>query len=255
MRDAVNKKQSSGFSLLEMAVVLIILGFVLGAILAPIQAQRQMLHQSQTENTLEIAKKALLGYAQSQGRLPCPATALSNIDAGSKGLESPLPATGTCTVAAGFLPAATLGIQPTDSSGFVIDAWNNRIRYAVTQTNNAGVLTTHFTTANEMANQGIANLQPNIRVCNSSAVVTATRCSGGTEANYLTNNAVVVIYSTGATGAQGSGSADETANLDNDSVFVSHDSSSVTGNEFDHMMVWISPYVLYNAMIEAGQLH
>lgn len=46
-----------GFSLLEMAIVLIILGFVLGAILAPIQAQRQQLAQSQTENTLEIAKK------------------------------------------------------------------------------------------------------------------------------------------------------------------------------------------------------
>ncbi|MDP3308119.1 type II secretion system protein, partial [Methylotenera sp.] len=64
-----------GFSLLEMAVVLVILGFVLGALLLPLQAQRNQLFQSQTENTLEIAKKALLGYAQSQGRLPCPATA------------------------------------------------------------------------------------------------------------------------------------------------------------------------------------
>lgn len=70
-----NLARHKGFSLLEMAVVLIILGFVLGAILAPIQAQRQMLHQSQTENTLEAAKKALIGFAQTKGRLPCPAIA------------------------------------------------------------------------------------------------------------------------------------------------------------------------------------
>lgn len=257
-------KYMCGFSLLEMAVVLIILGFVLGAILAPIQAQRQQLAQSQTENTLETAKKALLGYAQSQVRLPCPATATSNIDAGSKGLENPLPlnVNGACTVEVGYLPAATLGIQPTDSSGFAVDAWGNRIRYAVTQKNNADTSTYHFTKAGEMANQGIANLQPNIRVCSTSVGITATRCSTGTEANYLINNAVAVIYSIGATGAQGEGGADETANLNDadangvidDAVFVSHENRGANG-EFDHMVVWISPYVLYNAMIEAGQLH
>lgn len=73
-----------GFSLVEMAMVLIILGFVLGALLLPFQAQRQQQAQTQTENTLEIARKALLGFAQQHGRLPCPATAVSN------GIEQPL---------------------------------------------------------------------------------------------------------------------------------------------------------------------
>jgi prepilin-type N-terminal cleavage/methylation domain-containing protein len=233
--------KQGGFSLLEMAVVLIILGFVLGALLVPIQAQRQQLYQSQTENTLETAKRALTGYAQTKGRLPCPAIV------GSGGSEKPLGG-GACTQQIGLLPAATLGIQPVNSDGFVVDAWNNPIRYAVTQSNTAS-----FTTLNQISNIGISALTPDLRICGTS---TAASCTATTN---LTNNAVVVIYSLGPTGSQASGGADETENLNAvanvDTVFVSHEPSQAAGNEFDHMMVWISPYVLYNAMIEAGQLH
>jgi prepilin-type N-terminal cleavage/methylation domain-containing protein len=241
-------KQHLGFTLVEMAIVLVILGFVLSALLLPLQAQREQVFQTQTQTTLENAKRALLGFAQQQGRLPCPATAASN------GVSLPL-AGGTCNQQVGFLPAATLGIQPTDAQGFAIDGWNNRIQYAVTQTNNANTLNNDFTTANGMSNQGIANLQPNLRVCSTSAGITASKCSGGTESNYLINNAAVVIYSTGATGAQVVGGPDETANLNNDAVFVNHDSNATVGAEFDHIVTWISPFVLYNAMIQAGQLH
>ena len=55
-------KRHLGFSLVEMAIVLVILGFVLGALLLPLQAQRQQIAQAQTENTLENARKALLGF-------------------------------------------------------------------------------------------------------------------------------------------------------------------------------------------------
>lgn len=227
-----------GFSLVEMAIVLIILGFVLASLLLPLQAQRQQLAQSQTENTLAIAQRALIGYGQAQARLPCPAIATSN------GLESIT--AGACTQQVGFLPATTLGIQPTDTNGFAIDAWNNRIFYSITSANSNA-----FITANGMSNIGIANLVPDLRVCASS---TAANCTSSIN---LTNNAVAVIYSTGPTGALGSGGNDENANLNNDTIFVSHDPTGVgaTNGEFDHLMVWTSPYVLYNAMIEAGQLH
>ena len=246
-----------GFTLVEMAIVLVILGFVLGALLLPLQAQRQQIAQAQTENTLELAKQALLGFAQSKGRLPCPAIA--------SGAESPLGG-GACTQQAGFLPAATLGIQPTNAQGFAIDAWNNPIRYAVNQSKvdiTTGVATIDytFTTPSGMSDVGIANLNQtsSLRVCMSSSAL-ATTCSAppvANEMNYLTNNAVAVIYSTGATGALGSlGRPDELANLDGNTVFVSHDISLATApNEFDHIVTWISPFVLYNAMIQAGQLH
>jgi type II secretory pathway pseudopilin PulG len=247
-------KDCVGFSLVEMAVVLVILGFVLTTLLLPLQAQREQLFQSQTENMLEISRKALLGFAQSRGRLPCPATAVSN------GIEAPLGG-GTCTTQLGYLPAATLGVQPTDSGGFAIDAWNNRIMYAVAQNSAGGLGTPDFTTSGDMSTVGITTLAPEMRVCLSATGVTASACSGGTESNYSINNAVAVIYSLGATGAQASGGTDENANpkvpTTPQRVFVSHDvRAAVAANgEFDHLMVWISPYVLYNSMLEAGQLH
>lgn len=245
----INRSHQFGFSLVEMAVVLIILGFVLGALLLPLQAQRSQLFRSQTESTLEIAKKALLGFAQSQGRLPCPATLLSN---GAESLTA-----GACSQQTGLLPASTLGIQSTDVQGYALDGWGNRILYSVTQVNTATVnpATPDFTTQNKIANVGIANLMPNLRVCASS---NAANC---TAAINLINNAVAIIYSLGETGAAAIGGNDENENLNAvgnvDTVFVSHNfsSASAPNGEFDHIVAWISPYVLYNTMIEAGQLH
>ena len=237
-----------GFTLVEMAIVLVILGFVLGALFLPLQAQREQIFRVQTESTLENAKRALVGFAQQQGRLPCPATAASN------GAELPLGG-GACTQQVGFLPAATLGVEPTDAQGFALDGWNNRIAYAVAQVNTpGGAATPDFTTPGEMANVGIATLAPNIRVC---ATSTAANCTATIN---LINNSALAIYSLGATGSQPIGGVDETENLNAvasvDIVYVSHDVTVVSApnGEFDHIVTWISPYVLYNAMIQAGQL-
>lgn len=245
----------SGFSLVEMAMVLVVLGLVTGALVMPLQVKYQQLSLTQTEATLTSAKQALLGYAQTLGRLPCPATNTSN------GLEDPLGG-GVCVSQLGYFPAATLGIQPTDINGFAVDTWGNRIMYAVAQ-NNTGS-SPDFTSNSEsggMSFIGIANLKPELRVCNSASNNTLSACSSGSEKNYLINNAVAVIYSLGASGHQSTGGLDENANptvpTSNKSVFVSHSITTATqvNGEFDHIMVWISPYVLYNAMIEAGQLH
>ncbi|HZV61602.1 MAG TPA: type II secretion system protein [Methylophilaceae bacterium] len=231
------RAKTQGFSLVEMAVVIVILGLVLSTLLLPLQAQRNQVFQTQTENTLEVARRALLGFAQAHGRLPCPAIA--------NGIEDPIPVTGICTSQWGFLPAATLGIQPTNSNGLAIDGWNNPIRYAISTASSNS-----FTTVNGMSNTTIAALEPDLRVCTDSSV---TNCSAAT---YLINNAVAVIFSTGPTAGEGAGGPDEVENLDdNDTIFVSQTPISTAGNEFDHLLVWISPYVLYNAMIEAGQLH
>ena len=266
-------KRNMGFTLVEMAIVLVILGFVLAALLLPLQAQRQQLAQAQTENTLENAKRALLGFAQQQGRLPCPATAASlgqELPLGGTDNIPPNPLTATCSAQSGFLPAATLGIQPTDAQGFALDAWNNRIRYAVTPNSNdaavvngvtcGGDTAPDFTTTGNLAEVGLVCLAPNLRICRISPVTDPFNCSAAVN---LINNAVAVIYSTGATGALGfAGRPDETENLNAvgagqiDTIFVSHDISlAAAPNEFDHIVTWISPFVLYNAMIQAGQLH
>ncbi len=123
-------KITRGFSLVEMAVVVVIVGLLLGGLTIPLTAQLDLQRARETRASLQQIQEALLGFAQSTGRLPCPATAASN------GIESPVGG-GNCITQLGYLPAATLGIRPTDSNSFAIDGWNSRIMYAVAQ-NSAG---------------------------------------------------------------------------------------------------------------------
>jgi prepilin-type N-terminal cleavage/methylation domain-containing protein len=236
----INNKYNQGFTLIEVAIVLIIVGFLLTAFLLPLKAQRDIAFQLQTQTTLENAKKALIGFAQTNGRLPCPATNNGGAFPDGTGTEA---GSGACPSRIGFLPATTLGLQPTDAQGYLLDAWNNRIIYAVTDADSDA-----FTTNGGMDAVGIASLAPDLRVCQSN-----------TCAMTLIANAPALIISEGPTGAQGSGGLDESENsiTDTDVDFVSHtptEAGSANG-EFDHMVVWLSPYVLYHAMIEAGQLH
>lgn len=243
--------QTRGFTLIEIAIVLVIVGLLLAAFLLPLQAQRELAYQIETQTTLENARKALLGFAQANGRLPCPATnGGTAVFPDDTGTSNPL-AGGPCVWQSGFLPGSTLGIQPTDIQGYVLDAWNNRILYTVTQANASA-----FTTANQINTLGITALGPNLRVC---ATSTPASCTAFVN---LVNNSVAVIFSTGATGSLGSvGRPDELENLNKvaniDTTFVSHATTAAgaPNGEFDHLVTWISPFVLYNAMIQAGQLH
>lgn len=266
-----NQDKQQGFTLVEIAIVLVIFGLVLSVVLLPLSAQREQAAQAQTINTLDNARQALLGFAQTYGRLPCPATALTKIDTGSRGLENPLggthkdvpPLTPTCVTSTGYLPAATLGLQPADVNGFALDAWSNRIRYAVSASDNSTVIINgaacggdtapDFTTANNMTSVGLVCLAPELKVCNDSS---AANCSNST---FLIKNAVAVIYSTGANGGllNSEVGADEVANKNASTLFYSRTQTAQgsTAGEFDDLVTWISPYVLYNAMIQAGQLH
>src|SRR5207344_2797288 len=93
----------------------------------------------ETQKTLERARDAIMGFALRAERLPCPAAP------GTTGVESFVsPGALPAPVAApafnincssplnGFVPALSLGIGPTDPQGYLLDAWGNRIRYAVT---------------------------------------------------------------------------------------------------------------------------
>lgn len=241
----------SGFTLIEMAIVLVIFGLLLAAFLLPLQAQRELAFQTETEATLENAKKALLGFAQANGRLPCPATLNNPATAFPDGTGNSNPvAGGVCLWQTGFLPGVTLGLQPTDAQGYLVDAWRNRIRYTVTNSNASA-----FTSPNQTNNLGMVALTPNLRVCDTSAV------AGCTNLINLTNNAVAVVYSLGSTGGGVAGGVDENENLNAagnvDTIFVSHGNVAVgaPNGEFDHTVTWVSPFVLYNTMIQAGQLN
>lgn len=246
------KKYNAGFTLVELAIVLVIVGVLLGGLLVPLSAQMDQRNVSDTQKTLSDIKEALIGYAIVYGRLPCPASSTSN---GTESFASGGSAGGNCSnFWNGFVPAATLGITPVDSQGYAIDAWNNRIHYAVTNVSGNA-----FTATNGIMYAGISALAPNLLVCSTATAVGFSSTSCGPASNFLTSSpgVPVVIYSTGKNGASASGgaSADEGANPNpnsgnNDRVFVSH----LPTPTFDDMVVWLSPNILYNRMLQAGKL-
>lgn len=241
----------SGFTLIEMAMVLMIVGLLLGGMLVPLSAQMDQRNVSDTQKTLSDIKEAIIGYAIANGRFPCPASATSN------GVESfaTTPVVGSANNGYcsnfynGFVPAATLGITSTVDSqgniGFAVDSWGNRIHYAVTQANSKA-----FTTNSGMHNAWNSGLTPDLLVCSSSTASGFGSSSCGTN-NALTSSpgVPVVIFSTGKNGPN-SGGSDEAANLANNKTFVSHPPAPT----FDDLVVWISPNILYNRMVAAGTL-
>ena len=259
----------SGFSLVEMAVVLAIIGLLLAGMLLPLGAQIDQQNTNETQRRLDLARDALLGFALTNRRLPCPASATS------VGLEvistTFTPGGGVCnstTVWNGYIPAATLGLLPVNSSQLFVDAWGNPIRYAVTDFTLAFTVsgtagTRPFTSTDGMravynaSTSGLAALLPDLRACTTATGITGSGASAVCPAaNVLSNNSVAVIFSTGKNSPTGGVGADEAANLNADRVFVSHtpNPSTATGGEFDDVMIWLSPYLLYNRMIVGGAL-
>jgi prepilin-type N-terminal cleavage/methylation domain-containing protein len=258
----------SGFSLVELAVVMAIVALILGGLITTLSVQTEQRNFEETRRRLEQARDLLLGYAVVNGRLPCPATAASSGD------ESPVGG-GTCTTGyAGWLPARTIGFQQTDSAGFALDVWGNRIRYAVSiatpyndddpqvcrPVNSATPpVTPHFTHKDNLRANGI-DCQPNdLVVCKSATGISASSCGGGGANSIMTTSLVVaIIYSTGKNGAQTpcGTCVDELANLDGNATFVSHEhaSSAAANGEFDDQMIWITVGELYGKMIAGGVL-
>lgn len=244
-----------GFSLTELAVVLVIVALLIGGMLLPLSSQDDFRRNQETQRLLKEAIEALTGYAAANGRLPCPATSAS------AGLESFAAggsvSDGSCSnFYDGFLPATTLGLAPTNQNGLLVDAWTQPIRYAV-HTGTVNGVANPFTRTNGMRNATIPELSSDtlalLSVCTSATGITGTDCGA---ASRLTHKAPLVVFSYGKNAATGGAGVDESANRDADPVFVSHDPTpaSATNGEFDDSLMWLSSNILFHRMLASGQL-
>lgn len=256
IRSAPTKQH--GFTLVELAMVLVIIALLSGGLMMSLMAQQENIATAETQRRLNEARDALLGFAAANGRLPCPAAP------GTTGVELPVGGGNCNNPWDGFLPGITLGLNPTNENGYALDGWGNPIRYATT-TDTAGTAPALCATACATTTNGIktawnssaGSLQftPDLRLCNTSTGITGTgataTCAAGTD---LASNAVAIIYSRGKNGATSPSSSDEQANGDADRAFVSHTPTPAGTNEFDDLVIWLSPNLLYNRMITAGRL-
>jgi prepilin-type N-terminal cleavage/methylation domain-containing protein len=230
-----------GFTLTELAVVMAIVGFLVAGAIMTFNAQIEQRNYDETMRRLNAAADAVLAYAIVNRRLPCPAAP------NATGVESP--AGGTCTNPYdGFLPAETLGFQHFDASRYAVDAWNNRIRYAVaaTVTGCTGTSTLpHFTS--------VANLKANGMSCrpNDLDVCTSAACAARVVS---TSTAVFVVFSTGKNGALTANyGADEQENTNATARFVLRTPGG-TADPYDDLMVVIPVGILYSRLTAAGVL-
>jgi prepilin-type N-terminal cleavage/methylation domain-containing protein len=211
--------RQAGFSLVEMAIVLTIVALLMGGLLPTLSGQIEQGRRADTRKQLAEIQQAMIGFAIINGRLPCPATANIATNIAGAGTE-------VCTNINGVVPWATLGTSETD-------AWGRRFTYSATNS-----FITNFTLST------IGNL-------------TVLNAAGGTNIA-STIPAVIVSHGSNGYGAytqQGkqlaiSLDADEIKNSNAGPNFVSHDFTPT----FDDIVVWISPNILFNRMVEAGRL-
>ena len=114
--------RGKGFSLVELAVALAIIALLLAGALIPLSTQIDVRNGADTQRGMESIREAITGFAQANGRLPCPANGSTAAGVAGAGTEQ---FNGTsCTAAFGVVPWATLGVSE-------VDAWGRRFSYRV----------------------------------------------------------------------------------------------------------------------------
>lgn len=259
-------KSQHGFTLIEMAVVLVIVSILVGSFIGSFASRVETTKRDNAKEKLKEIKSAVLGFASQQGRIPCPTTTTGG------GQEQPLLG-GVCNLQHGFVPARSLGMNGAyNSDNLLIDPWGHPYRYSVT-VDNASAFTTSGVGGIQSLGMGV--LTPDLTICSGDSA-NPTTCSAGLRT--IVDNAPFVILSLGKDGAnfvgavapntdqgENAGEALVVANaggenvaytVGNNRVFVSKAYSSIdsAAGLFDDLIVWESQYVLYSRMIEAGQL-
>jgi len=242
------RRRQIGFTLVEMAVVIAIVGLLITGAIMTIAAQAEQRAIDETRRRLNSAVEAIIAYAVVNGRLPCPAV----VGAGKYGDEDGAPA---CTSAfGGFLPARTIGFQPTDELLYGLDAWNNRIRYAVSAaapTVCPGGVANHYTTTGSMKSLGMSCKPNDLDICN-----VAGACAAANQV-VASNTAVFLVYSIGKNGPNTSSyGPDEVENTNGDARFVSRtwSGTEAAAGYYDDLMVVVPAGVLYTRLVAAGVL-
>jgi prepilin-type N-terminal cleavage/methylation domain-containing protein len=262
---------AGGFTLVEMAVVIAIVGLLLGAILTPLASQFQARKNKETERALREIKETLIGFAISHGRLPCPDTDGNGIENPPVRLLPPAPPA-TCTALAGSLPWITLGTVPTD-------AWGRIYRYHVSD-EFASYLQTGQPPGDplqlDLDDGGLSPPADLITVTTRGDDPSTGGVLEGKAVINMTTNAPAVVVSVGNNGFGGTrlsggvlaapAGGDEAENLDGDTQYVlrNHtlERSGCTDNttettplcEFDDLIIWISPSELLYRLVQAGRL-
>lgn len=283
-RARARRPRVRGFTLAELAIVILVIALLMGGLTLTLSTQAELRRTEDTQRTLELAKEALIGFAITRGRLPCPARPATatgtvfpagpvppGIPAGVEQLPSG-PAPQACVSQFGVLPWVTLGVPETD-------AWGRRFSYRIL---NAFADTDNVTVGPLGAPGCLAApgafdaTKPSFQLCSIGNLRVQTRNAAGALPQDLALNLAAVVISHGPNGFGGFSPAgtqlpapagqDEAANATAATVnFISRDlvrspagacDDTVAGTlcEFDDLVAWVPTVVLMNRMVASGKL-
>lgn len=229
-------RRQAGFTIVEIAIVLLVVGLMIGGLVAPLTSQLEQRRVTETQRVMDEAREALLGFALRSGYLPCPA--ISAVDGREDRSGS------ICNKRYGYLPWATLGVQR-------LDGWGRVLAYSLTPAfgNSTGFFSLNTPRDITVATRGMDGaIIPASDVNDIPAVI----LSFGRNGYGGTSDQNTRILDAGAN------NVDEKTNLAGEGVaFVTRPLSTdprAPGGEFDDLVLWISPNILFSRMVAAQKL-
>jgi len=213
-------KHQAAFSLLELSLVLVVLALLASAALPLLGAQREISARQEARQLLDQVRDSLLGFALSQGRLPCPAPPAGD------GRED-------CSREHGILPWATLALPARDP-------WGQQLTYYA------------YARFTQPASDPLGSTISLDSIGN--ARIKASQSASGDLADNLP--LVVVCHGQRAAGGWRDGrqlpgaSGDESENADANLTFIHRDPAP----DFDDLLLWLSPALLKSRLAAVGRL-
>ncbi len=229
-----------GFTLIEIAIVLTVIGILLSGGLFAVTPIVQQAAVTETKAKMDVVRTALLTYVIARGCLPCPAAgnlASGAANAGEALNDAGFPYTGCsatgCDLISGAVPWRNMGLAEAE----VTDAYGNRFTYAVDS--DLTRLSTSMTRVAGSYPDGdlvVTDLGP---ARSDFAYVLVSHGRDGSLAN---------AAETGVARADKHGSANQLENADGDVDFVSVPVNSIDGpNYFDDIVRYETPPILIQA--------
>lgn len=214
------KDMESGFSLVEMAIVLLVLGVLMRAVIQPMGARLEASQRSEAKAQLRQVKAAITGYLILNGRLPCPGMDAMREDA-------------SCSMIDGGVRAVLLGLPgEIDEAGFLLDPWGAPLRYRIASTQ---PWTSDWSTGGNSASNSVA-APPGAD--DALLVICRSAGKGGCVQREVRANQLEFVLLSYGPDASPRGS--QAGNLDGDNVFVQVPESTADGREFDDQLVWMA---------------
>jgi len=282
-------RNQQGFTLVEIAIVLLIVTILLGYTVAMFPRQQELKQYRAAEREMDQIIDAIIGFAQVNGRLPCPTNPnLVGVENGGGAAN--------CSDYGGFVPINTLGITGrVNADTLLLDPWGNPYRYYVSFSDSAisGTVGVHdFVQAPELRAVGIidsdadgyTDLDGRYVICDDNGATIGDDCDGGANPVFGNPNgagdyggAPFVLLSMGKNWSdapvndelENRGGSQTLTDLgiangpSGNQYFLKNVGAGQTtfirrptgfADDFDDIVKWASPHILFSKMIEAGRL-